>query len=73
MSSRRITSSVRGRYRVVNVVLSLRFSGTASTALCDSGLESQDAYNNGPRFFFFARAGNLGFVVDKTSFRFSSE
>jgi hypothetical protein len=59
MSSRRITSSVRGRYRVVNVVLSLRFSGTASTALCDSGLESQDAYNNEPGFFF-CKGGQFG-------------
>jgi len=47
-SSRRITSSVRGGYRVVTIVLSFRFSGIASTALCDSDLESQDSYNNRP-------------------------
>ena len=70
-SSRRITSSVRGEYRVVTIVLSFRFSGIASTALCDSDLESQDSYNNRPGVF--RRAGNLGFVVDKTSLRFSSK
>lgn len=72
-SSGRITSSVRGRYRVVTIVLSFRFSGIASTALCDSDLESQDPYSNGPGFFFFRRAGNLGYVVNKTPLRFSSE
>jgi hypothetical protein len=51
MSSGRMTASVRGRYRVVTIVLSFRFSGIASTALCDSDPESQDSYSNGPGFF----------------------
>jgi hypothetical protein len=68
MSSGRITSSLRGWYRVVTIALSFSFSGIASTALCDSDLEAQDSYSNGPGFF--RRAGDLGIVVDKSHLSF---
>jgi len=58
MSSGRITSSVRGRYRVVTIVLSFHFIGIASNALCDGDLKSQDSYSNGPGFF--PKGGQFG-------------